>query len=200
MTDPNDDVLPLGDINISTARQANEHIDQAMAENEAKIEELQKQVATLEDERDSYKDQAEKAADILEEIQAEKRQKLLARIEEANEAVAPDQEVDLSSLAEADVATLEQVASVLEVHAEAASQPVSNQNTQPDLSNVEDAPEGASLDDKLNEVASSMGLGRSWDTMEAGFGGPELAPDQASDDPSDRLAAAIRDITKEQVN
>lgn len=176
MTDDNDEVLELADLNVDYVRSSNDHVDNRMTELEDQISELEQQVATLESEKEDLAEEKEATEELLAEFQEDQRQKQLNRIKEANDAVAPDEEVDLSTLEDASVDQLETVADMIE--AAAGSAEVSNTDASPDLSNVDSNDGSDDLEEAMAEVAQEEGLYGMYKDLHT--------DEQANDDPSVR--------------
>lgn len=149
-------VRDLADLNVDFVRAENSHVDSRMETLESQISELEQQVASLEGEKDDLATEKEATEKLLAKFRDAQREKQLNRIQEANAAVDADEEVDISTLEEADVDQLETVANLLE--SAAGSSGVSNSGNAPDLSGVEgdDSPD---LQSQMAEVANDAGLG-----------------------------------------
>lgn len=160
MTDKDPDQFPkLADLNVDKVRAENDHVDNRIAELESKVSNLQSEVATLEDEKSSLEDKKEAAEQLLAEFHDSQREEQLARIREANEAVAPEDEVDLEPLEEASVDQLTTVANMVEKAAAAAGQTQpTNANRRPELSNADPQSNG-DIDDLKAQAAKKAGLG-----------------------------------------
>lgn len=173
MTDPADDTPKLADLNVRTVRRENDNVDEAMAELEDQLDDLETEVAEKDATIDTLEDEKEQAQTLLAKFEEGQRKEQLDRIREANEKVDADDEVDLSTLEDANVDTLSSVADMVERAAEAATtEGVSNTDDEPDLGGVD--PNDDDTDAALAEAASAMGLSKSYEKLQNDeFNGPD---------------------------
>lgn len=156
--DPDSDsVRDLADLHVDTVRRENDHVDDRMAELESQVSELETTVSTLESEKADIEEDKEAAKELLAEFRDTQRDEQLTRIKQANEAVSPDNEVDLSTLEDASVDQLQTVAEIVE--AAAGSQTVSNTDRSPEFSGVDDGtPDADAIEQRKMQVANDEGL------------------------------------------
>ena len=189
MTDQ-DDHPKLADLHIDTIRRENDHVDQRLAELEDEIDDLESEVSTLEDEKADLSEEVTAKEQLIADFRDGQREKQLNRIREANEAVAEETEVDLSTLEDASVDQLETVAEMLE---NASGNGVSNTDRTPEVSDPEGGSGGPSgLEERKAEIAAEEGLAKLY--ADAKSGEPDISRDdfgpQGSMSGSDILDAA----------
>lgn len=190
MTD--DDTQYLEDLNVRHIRAENDEVDEAMADLEAKVDDLESevedkeaQIAELEEENEAYES-------LVADFREKRREEYLDRIRAANEAVAAEDEVDLSAFEDADPDTLKAVAEQVERLAEAAgADTVSNEK--PDLSNA-DPDDG--FDEDLEEakvrIAEENGFGDAYRRIQEGeLPGPG---GMKNNTPGDDMKAQLEDL------
>lgn len=166
--DPDPDQFPkLADLNVDKVRAENDHVDNRIAELEAQVADLQSEKASLEEEKASLEDEKEATEQLLADFRESQRDEQLNRIRQANQVVADEDEVDLSTLEDASVDQLTTVADMLEKATQATStgQP-SNANRRPNLNNAD--PATAADDDLKAQIAAEEGLGSLYEQAKNG--------------------------------
>lgn len=198
--DPDPDQFPkLADLNVDKVRAENDHVDNRIAELESQVEDLQSEKATLEEEKADLAEEKEATEQLLADFRESQREEQLNRIREANELVADEDEVDISSLEDASVDQLVTVADMLEQVTAAAAESIqsnsqpSNADRRPNLGGADPDPDN-DIQSAKQQVANESGLGALYQKAtndEFEYDHKSLTPGDGSEHASNDLDAAM---------